>query len=198
MLFKLSCTGIASFVTGLAVIAVGMMLGTPADAGEIYSWKTENGEAAFADDPKKVPARYRDQVSLRDAKGLDDYERFTAGVGAPEASYPDQLAARLDHLRAMNMETRAAQPNQGGNGSGIVSVRVADMDIQLAGGPADVPVIIEEVRVIRDGQIATHHDTVVRQGNRTLAIVRGREAGEIDGASNITNEEDLLGGGFYR
>jgi hypothetical protein len=190
MLFKLSCTRTASFTAGLAVIAMGMMLGAPADAGEIYSWQTEDGEAAFADDPKKIPARYRDQVSLRDAQRLGDYERFTTGVGEPTSSYSEQLAARLDHLRRVNVEPRVARSGEG-DAQGIASIRVQGMNLRVNGGDPDDPLIVEEVRVISSGQVVSRHDTVVRQGDRTLAIVRGHQSGEVHGVSNIFDEEDL-------
>jgi hypothetical protein len=190
MLFKLSCTRTVSFAAGLAAIAIGMMLGAPADAGKIYSWQTEDGEAAFADDPKKIPARYRDQVSSRDAQRLGDYERFTTGVGKPTSSYSEQLAARLDHLRRVNVEPRVARSGEG-DAQGIASIRVQGMDLRVNGGDLDDPLIVEQVRVISSGQVVSRHDTVVRQGDRTLAIVRGHQSGEVNGVSNIFDEEDL-------
>jgi hypothetical protein len=51
------------------------------------------------------------------------------------------------------------------------------------------------LRVKSSDQIATRHDTLVSQGGTPLAIVRGNQQGEVDGAANILDETDLE---FYR
>ena len=190
MLLKLSCTKNVSLASGLAVMAMGLMLGTPAVAGEIYSWQTESGEFAFADDPKKIPARYRDQVSSRPASRLDDYERFTSGDAKATSSYEDQLALRLERLRRLNAQSQPA-PSDEGLAVGIASVRIQGMDLRLPGAVSELPLIVEQKRVISAGQVVSRHDTVVRQGNRTLAIIRGGNAGEVSSAEEIYGEADL-------
>ncbi len=50
--------------------------------------------------------------------------------------------------------------------------------------------IIEEQRVRGRGQIATRHDTVITQGDRTLVVVKGRQRGEVNASTRIRDEED--------
>ena len=51
---------------GLVVAAAfGAALAAPAVADPVYSWRTEDGGYAFTDDPKGIPARYRDQAQVR-------------------------------------------------------------------------------------------------------------------------------------
>jgi hypothetical protein len=61
----------------------------------------------------------------------------------------------------------------------------------VAAGYSSDPIIVESVRVRASGQIASRHDTVVRQGGRSLAIIRGRQEGELGGVSGVLDEEDL-------
>ena len=188
-MLKLSGTGIVGLAAVLAVLS-GLLLGSPAVAGEVYSWQTEDGEVAYTDDPKKVPTRYRAQVSTRASEGLDEYERFTPADAKETSRYADQLAARLDRLRKLNGEQRAVSSKSDG-AHGVASIRVRGMDLHLQSGDANEPIIIEQLRVRGAGQMATRHDAVVRQGNRILAIVRGRQEGESDAASSIIDEADL-------
>ena len=60
-----------------AIAAVTLIFALPALAGEIYSWRTEDGAYAFTDDAKAIPPRYRDQVETRKSEGLRDYPRLT-------------------------------------------------------------------------------------------------------------------------
>lgn len=36
------------------------------------------------------------------------------------------------------------------------------------------PIIVEKVRVMPEGSIATTHDTIVRQGDRVLMVIKGK------------------------
>ena len=60
------------------VMAFALLLANTSRAGEIYSWETADGNVAFTDNPKNIPARYRDQVQVRKSAGIGDYERFTS------------------------------------------------------------------------------------------------------------------------
>jgi hypothetical protein len=76
----------------------------PAAADPVYSWRTEDGGYAFTDDPKAIPARYRDQATLRESARLRDYPRYTPSDDAATERYAEQLTRRLAHLRAMNAQ----------------------------------------------------------------------------------------------
>lgn len=177
----------------LVILVAGVALAGPAVAGNIYSWRTQSGDVAFTDDIKSVPSRYRDQVETRRTEPLGDYARFSSQDSEGADSYEERLQARLIHLQQLN-DALTQQETDIPSAADSASLRIggtADPVLNLAGNVADAPVIVERIRVIRAGQIATRHDTVVRQGNRTLAIIRGTQAGEIGGLSDVVSEEGL-------
>jgi hypothetical protein len=173
---------------------MGLVFATPAVAGEIFSWQTENGEVAFTDNPKKIPARYRSQAQKRTSERIEDYAQFSSGQPEETNRYAEKLAERVDYLRWFNSD-REAQAEQPNTVAGVASINVRGIDLRLPASESDGPIIVQDVRVMGDGQIATRHDAVVRQGGRTLAIMRGRQEGELGGAASILDEEDLE---FYR
>jgi len=174
----------------VAAIGIGLVFATPAVAGEIYSWQTENGEVAFTDNPKKIPARYRSQAQKRTSERIEDYARFSSGQSETTNRYAEQLAARVDALRRFNSVRDVADVAPEAV-NGVASINVRGIDLRIPGAEIDAPIIVENVRVMGDGQITSRHDSVVRQGGRTLAIVRGRQEGEVGGASSILDEQDL-------
>jgi len=180
-------------VVVVAVLGFGLAVATPAVSGEIYSWETVDGNVAFTDNPKNIPSRYRDQVRVRKSEGIQGYARFTAEDSAETGRYSDQLAKRIEYLRASN-SGRDVAPEYPEN-VGVASVTVSGVDLRLPAADTSAPIIIEELRVISAGQIATRHDTLVSQGGTPLAIVRGNQRAEVDGASKILDEAALE---FYR
>jgi hypothetical protein len=182
----------AELVRTLMIWVAGIALAGPAAAGSIYSWQTQSGDVAFSDDIKNVPSRYREQVQERQRKPLDDYERFSSQESEVSESYADRLQARLVHLQGLN-ESLTSQSTESPGYVGTASLRIGDTEqvLNVTGGAEDEPVIVERIRVIRSGQIASRHDTVVRQGSRTLAIMRGNQEGEVGLLSNIVEEKDV-------
>lgn len=88
----------ASIARALVAGAV-LLASTSAGAGTLYRWQTENGTLAFADDPKRIPDRYRDAAEQVQTEGLDGYGRYTPTDGAAQREQADQLGARLEGLR---------------------------------------------------------------------------------------------------
>ena len=182
---------LAAMVFG--IMGFVLLLATASTAGDIYTWETADGNVAFTDNPKNIPARYRDQVQVRKSGGIGDYARFTAENSADTEQYSDQLAKRLEYLRESNSGRDAALA--AGKTIGVASITVSGVDMRFPAADTDAPIIIEKLRVQSYGQITTRHDTLVSQGGRPLAIVRGNTEGEVGGALNILDEEDLE---FYR
>jgi hypothetical protein len=183
---------------GLAVVTVallgfGLAIVTPAAAGEIYSWDTGDGHVAFTDNPKNIPARYRDQVKVRKSAGIQDYARFTAEDSAQVDRYSDLLAQRIEYLRRSNSGRDVSRPTA--ENVGVATISVSGVDLRLPAADTSAPLIVESLRVISSGQIATRHDTLVSQGGTPLAIIRGNQEGEVGAANNILDEMDLE---FYR
>jgi hypothetical protein len=177
----------------LGVLGLALLLASYSKAGEIYSWETADGNVAFTDNPKNVPARYRDQVRVRKSEGIEDYARFTSEDSTQTERYSDQLAKRVEYLRWVN-DGRDAAPAVGEN-VGVASVTVSGVDLRLPAADTSAPIIVEKLRVKAADQITSRHDTLVSQGGTPLAIVRGDQRGEVGGPANILDEKDLE---FYR
>jgi len=177
----------------IGVLAIALLLASYSRAGEIYSWTTVDGNVAFTDNPKNIPARYRDQLQVRKSEGIEDYARFTSEDSAETGHYSDQLAKRVEYLRRANAHRGAARAAD--ENVGVASITVSGVDLRFPAADASAPIIVEKLRVKSTGQIATRHDTLVSQNGTPLAIVRGNQRGEVDGSTNILDEEDLE---FYR
>jgi len=180
-------------VVTMALFGLGMLVVTPALSGEIYSWDTGDGHIAFTDNPKNIPARYRDQVTVRKSAGIEDYKRFTAEDSARTDRYAEQLAQRIEYLRRVNQRREAAPTGLANVGTATISV--SGVDLRLPAADTDKPLIVEKLRVLASGQISTRHDTLVSQGGTPLAIIRGNQEGEVGAADNILAEDELE---FYR
>ena len=190
ILLKRSRCGSAGLVAvSIVGLAFGLAVATPAVSGEIYSWDTADGHVAFTDNPKNIPARYRDQVQVRRSEGIENYARFTAEDSAKTEGYSDQLAKRLEYLRRAN-QVREAAP-AAAETVGVASVTVSGVDLRLPAADTNKPIIVQKLRVQASDQIASRHDTLVSQGGVPLAIIRGDQRGEVGAASDILDERDL-------
>ena len=157
----------------LAGLVLLVALATPALAGSIYKWTTEDGSVAFTDDPKRVPERYRSQVKTIKTGGLDVYERFTPSDTSRQSEQRQRLDARLERLRELNRPPRAALvPAPGVQPNIIIKTNERTAMTIPSDAQGGSPVIVEEIRVDDPDSIATRHITVVRQGDRVLSVVK--------------------------
>jgi hypothetical protein len=170
-------------------------LALSAAAGTLYRYTTEDGGIAFTDDPERVPARYRAQAQAVETRGLERYARFTPADAAARARHDEGLAERLAWLREFNAaaELPAAQePGAHPLPETIVQVnRDTSVRIPTAQLADDGPIVVEEVRVKRPGLFVTTHNTVVRQGDRILLVVRPSQQTQA-GPNDFIDERDLL------
>jgi hypothetical protein len=163
----------------------------PALAGEIYSWRTEDGAYAFTDDPKAVPARYRNQAETRTNTGIANYARLTAPEPGSGDAYAKRLAQRLDHLRDLNRNLDSPGQTHAVPSVPSLSIKSGDLNNGVPVDGNEGPVVIETVRFRYRGEMATRHNTVVRKGDSTVAVIKGqRNAGEINQAPEVTHEVD--------
>jgi len=176
---------------GAGIAAAAMLFTVPALAGEIYSWRTEDGAYAFTDDLKAVPVRYRDQVETRADNRIANYARLTAPEAGSSEAYAKRLAARLDHLRALNRDLDATHAPAPVAATQTLSLDTGVLNVALPGDTASGPVVIENIRYRHDGELATRHNVVVRKGGETVAIIQGkRNIGEINQAPGLTHWVD--------
>ena len=189
----------------LLVLAAFVLIGSwQVSAGTLYHWVTDDGTYSFTDDPDHVPARYQAKARKQESKSLDGFERYSPTDAAAQATYREELAKRLERLRALNgfddpyaptpmrfeAPVAAAASQQPGY-EAIVEVNDStSLRVPTRGGDKG-PIIVEEVRVRRRGNITTVHDTVVRQGDEILMVVRPDNSHEAS-ASDITDERHLL------
>ncbi len=176
------------------LLAIPIWSASSAAAGNIYSWRTDDGVFAFTDDPTAIPARYRDEARSRWVQGLSDYEKHTEQVKGTNQSYAQALEERLEYLRKLNAEPIDASRRAAGVGvPTIVSLRVGGGDppsIQVSAGTTGGPVVIENRYTRPAGGIVTRESTIVTQDGRIVAVVLPRPK-ETD-PTEILDEAQLL------
>jgi hypothetical protein len=182
-----------------------------ASAESLFRWTAEDGSVSFTDDAKRIPARYRSAAQAIQIGGLSGYKQYSPTKTESQAKYVEQLEARLERLRALNRRlddeaaipymAAAAGPAMSPGGGQDAYVRVGrDLTVRVPNaGPDEAPVIVDDVRVRRSGEIATVHDTIISQGGRVLMVVRGDphlfdvSAREIVDESEIISRDELIG-----
>jgi len=165
-------------------LAALVLAGSAAAESAYYTWRTDEGAYAFTDDARAIPEAYRKQAQRRTMRSLQSYGRLTPNDTRATSDYAQRLDARLADLRERNERAAlaetvaAARPDRrsapaialrtGGDGSPLLELTPVGADA------SDEPVIVETLRAHPANRIVTRNNTVVRQGDRTLAIVRSR------------------------
>jgi hypothetical protein len=151
----------------------------------VWQWTTEDGVVSFTDDEKQIPARYRDEARSRVLGRLDDYERYTP------AETPKVVPSSLPAVGA-------APPGQGGQATAPpqgyrprISVRSGGASSQVIDvQPGDEgPVIIEQRRARPDGGAVTRTNTIIRQGDRILTVIKPQT--NVHDVTDFDDEEDF-------
>lgn len=184
-----------------ALVGAGALLaGGLATAEEIYTWRTQDGGYAFTDDAKAIPPRYRDRVEVRRTESLEGYRRFTPKDDPATQRYEERLAARLEHLRALNRQAQARKDRAGAD-SAAPAASAPREQITLRTGRRDAPgvditapgngepIVVETILMRPKGKSVSQNVQVTRRGDKTIAIVkpRSREWNVTD----IVDEEEL-------
>ena len=163
--------------------ALFVALAAPAQAGDVYTWRTEDGATAFTDDPKSIPARYRNQVETRQAAALGGYDRFSRQDGAAADRYEQRLAERLERLRAFNGTQASAPPASGRRAEvpGYLTLRAGNRDagsfeFSLPTGESggEEPIVVETLKMRLRGSSVTQNLQVVRRGDEIIAVRKPR------------------------
>ncbi len=181
------------------VATVVLLLAGSAAAEQMYAWRTDAGAYAFTDDPEAIPARYQDRAKRRETGSLDDYRRFTPADGRASNRYHQQLAARLDYLRAANGAALTASLRRVTAAPAVDSLgltyrtggsKTGGIDVSLPN--SGEPIIVEYVWMRPSGKIVSQLVQVVRQGDRIIAINKPRS--REWNPSDTVSEEELLAG----
>jgi len=163
-------------------------LAGPAFAGNVWTWRTEDGAFAFTDDSKRIPAKHRAEAKRRSMGKLTRYERYTEISADTEKPYVDRLRIRQSELRERTSTAPkgAVRVAAGSNKTGIA------YGISVSGGqerngttllvPVDgdqtssesQPTTIQSIRVRTRGSLADSHWTVVKKGDRIVTVIKGQ------------------------
>jgi len=181
-----------------AVGVLALLCGSAAaQAGSLYRWETADGTVSYTDDERRIPERYRGSVETIERTALTDYERFTPTDAGAAAAQAERLQARLEHLRANEIDTarevapehpraetsverriETQQPRplrrRNDDGSWRSNANASnDSPVRVAINPdpnSDEPIVVERRRILRPGTVLTRTVTVTRQGDRILSI----------------------------
>ncbi len=184
-----------------AIAALSFALAAPAGAGTIYSWRTDDGGYAFADDLRRVPEKYRERMETRQSADLAGHSRYTPLDDAASDAYANHLEQRLEALRKRNQrmaEAMAASPRVSGGQDGV-TVRVDSDGKPVIDIPSSAtadgggPVIIEDVLARPEGSSTTRYNTVIRRGDEVISIVRPANDSQ---SPNVRRESSLDDGEF--
>ena len=69
-------------------------LAGPAFAGDVWSWRTEDGAYAFTDDSKRIPAKHKAEAKRKSMGKLTRYGRYTEVSADVEKPYADRIRER--------------------------------------------------------------------------------------------------------
>lgn len=156
--------------------ALALALAAPAGAGTVFAWTTDDGVSAYTNDPKRIPARYKDgarRIQVRD--GLASYARYTPRDTAADATYANRVYDRLERLRTLNAHLDASRVAQQTTPAGYeTALRLNRRSTIRVQTPmrGDAPIVVDEHRVRSPNRMVTRHVTVVRQGDHVISVIR--------------------------
>ena len=64
--------------------------------------------------------------------------------------------------------------------------------IEVTANASDEPIVVEPILTKEDGRVRTRRATIVKQGDKTVAIMMGRSH-HVDVNSDIHDEDELFG-----
>jgi hypothetical protein len=198
MLRILNCRPIPGIVL---VAGFALSLSGPVLAADLYRWTTDDGTVAFTDDAKRIPERYRKVAKKISIGKLRDYARYTPDRSSTKDSIA--LAERVNQLRAADATPQthpmipSVPPTQAGVQSDNPLVRVGPqgqpaLEVAPQDRDSSGPLIVEQKRYRMAGGFITRTDTVVRQGDQVIAIVKPMPHGlDSVNTSDIQDERDI-------
>ncbi|CAG1006940.1 hypothetical protein MYXO_03527 [Myxococcaceae bacterium] len=172
MLPRLLCCTVAA---GLVLALAGS-----ADAKVVYRWKTDDGVVAFTDDPKRIPEKYRADARASTLRPLRSYRNFTPAQRSGTRAHLEQMRESARALGKLN-ERLSGRVRSGVVAPGTAAGEEAVLRVGSAGQTqveiqspefSDAPFVIEQKRFYVPGLDVTRRDTIVRQGDKIIAITK--------------------------
>ena len=184
-------------VARTSALLVAVLMATPvAASADIFAWRTEDGVFSYTDDRESIPARYADDVVAVPDSRLEAYPRLTVEDTNAAREVSTRLERRLEYLRQLNTATappRRASRAARGNGT-TISVETGNAQaptLDIATGDGDGPIVVEPILTKESGNVRTRRTTVVKQGDRTIAVLKG-PSHQFNVNDDIYDEDRLL------
>ena len=179
-----------------AIALVSTSIAAPI-AADIFAYRTEDGVFAYTDDRDKVPTRYADDVVTVHDTALAAYPRLTVEDSATTRAVTSRLEKRLDYLRLLNAASaleREVAAKTAPSGT-VISIPTGAPGVaptlEIAAGANDEPIVVEPILTKEFNRVRTRRATIVKQGDKVLAITKG-PSHHIDVNSDIHDEDELL------
>lgn len=175
---------------------VAVLMATPvAASADIFAWQTEDGVFSYTDDRKSIPARYaKDAVAVPDSR-LQAYPRLTVEDTDAAREVSNRLERRLEYLRQLNTPAapapRATAPAAGRTTISVATGSAQAPTLDIATHEGGGPIVVEPILTKESGQSRTRRATIVTQGDRTLAVLKGRSH-VVNVNEDIYDEDRLI------
>ena len=156
----------------LLVGALALVIAARVAEADYWTYETETGALAFTDDPKNVPAKYKDTAARMKSESLFDYDRLSV----VEPIRPAPTAAPAPVYRAERAEAPEPRPEI----EDRVSLDVGGMRFDVE-ADEDEPIRVERRQYTDEsGQYyeyggITAPTTVIKRGDKPIAIIDERE-----------------------
>ncbi len=163
----------------LAAASLALALAPQLAAADYWRYETETGGIAFTDDPKNIPAKYRESATAVKEESLFEYSRLSVVEPVrPAAPTPAGVArdAAVPVFAWPAGQAEVAEPR-----GSSVSVNVGGMQINVDGdGEDEEPLYVDRGQYTDlDGNYFDHGGimsptTIIRRGDKPLAYIDER------------------------
>ena len=160
----------------LAAANLALVLAPQLATADYWRYETETGGIAFTDDPKNIPAKYRESAKAVKEESLFDYGRLSVVDPVPAAA-PTQPGVAREPLTPWPPAERRVEEPEGSK----VSVNIGGMHISVE-GEDDEPIYVDRGQYTDlDGNYFDHGGimsptTIIRRGDKPLAYIDERGA----------------------
>jgi hypothetical protein len=158
--------------------ALALVLAPRLAAADYWRYETDSGAIAFTDDPKGIPAKYKDSAKAVKAESLFDYDRLSVVEPIKPAPAPAAVGTAPVPVFPWPVERAAQAPER--EADERISLDVGGMRFDLD-ADADEPITVQRRQYTDDNGNYFDHGgimaptTVIRRGDKPLAYIDERE-----------------------